>query len=83
MIAPDKHYATKGHFGDCIFPVTIFTTTARGEFPVVGIIHKKESDSPESWTSRGFRTKHGEADYANLQEITKEQWEALKGVSKH
>jgi hypothetical protein len=33
--------------------VTILTTSARGKFPIVGIVHHDTADEPASWTEAG------------------------------
>ena len=33
--------------------VTIFTTQARGRYPIVGAIHSEESDDPQCWAPNG------------------------------
>ena len=34
-------------------PVTIFTTTARGPYPIVGVVHNTSQDDEASWTETG------------------------------
>lgn len=33
--------------------VIVFTTSAKGSYPVIGIIHNKDCDDPASWTIDG------------------------------
>ena len=60
--------------------VTNLSITARGEFPVVGIIHEKGSDFCSQWTADGFALYWRAIDatvYRDLIEVTKEQWDTL------
>lgn len=79
MIESGKYYRTRGTSLLDIEPqpVTILSTTAMGEFPVVGVIHKKGSDLRSQWTADGFALYWKGSDYRDLLEVTKEQWNAL------
>lgn len=43
-----KYKTKSGH------PVTLFTTTARGDYPVKGLVHYESEDSEEGWTEEGY-----------------------------
>ena len=49
MIDTTKEYRTR----ESGYPVTIWTTTARGKYPVRGLIHKRVEDMDMSWCADG------------------------------
>lgn len=34
-------------------PATLLMLTARGEYPIVGVVHHRDCDEPTSWTKNG------------------------------
>lgn len=46
--------------------VTIFTTTARGPYPIVGVVHNSCEDDAATWTSSGRFKNFGKSTSTDL-----------------